>query len=51
MQLSDNLDVGLYVRNAGDELAVFDGIATFQDPMSIVAAQPRTIGATVRWNF
>lgn len=51
LQLSDHLGVGLYVRNLGDELAVFDGIATFQDPKSIVAAQPRTIGATLRWDF
>ncbi|MDT8319100.1 MAG: TonB-dependent receptor [Xanthomonadales bacterium] len=51
MQATENLDVGLYVRNIGDELAIFDGIATFQDPKSVVAAQPRTFGATVRWNF
>lgn len=51
LDLNDNFGVGLYVRNLTDELAVFDGIATFQDPMSIVAAQPRTIGALLRWRY
>jgi outer membrane receptor protein involved in Fe transport len=51
LQLTDHFAAGLYAHNLTDELAVHDGIATFQDPMSIVAAQPRTIGATLRWNF
>ncbi len=51
MQLSENFTAGLYMRNVTDELAVFDGISTFQDPMAIIAAQPRTIGAILRWKF
>jgi DNA (cytosine-5)-methyltransferase 1 len=51
LQLTDHFAAGLYAHNLTDELAVHDGIATFQDPMSIVAAQPRTIGATLRWDF
>ncbi|MEJ8568013.1 TonB-dependent receptor [Elongatibacter sediminis] len=51
LQITENFGAGVYVRNVTDELAVFDGIATFQDPMSIVAAQPRTIGAVLRWQY
>ncbi|HLF29787.1 MAG TPA: TonB-dependent receptor [Xanthomonadales bacterium] len=51
LQVSEKFRVGVYVNNLTDELAVIDGIATFQDPNSIVAAQPRTIGATMRWTY
>lgn len=51
MELTDNLTFGLYVKNATDELAVYDGIGTFQDPQAIVAARPRTYGATLRWKL
>lgn len=51
LQVSKNLNVGIYVQNLTDELAVFDGIATFQDPRSIIASRPRTIGTTLRWSF
>jgi outer membrane receptor protein involved in Fe transport len=45
------MTVGLYVKNLTDELAVQDGIGTFQDPEAIVAARPRTYGATIRWSL
>lgn len=51
MDFSEHLSVGLYVKNVTDELAVYDGIGTFQDPESIVAARPRTIGATLKWRY
>lgn len=51
MELTDSLLLGLYVKNATDELATYDGIGTFQDPQAIVGARPRTIGGTVRWQF
>lgn len=51
MEISEHFSVGAYVKNVGDELAVYDGIGTFQDPESLVAARPRTIGATIRWRF
>lgn len=46
-ELTEQVSVGLYAKNVTDELAVFDGIGTFQDPQSIVAARPRTFGATI----
>ena len=51
MEVTDNLTLGLYVKNATDELAVYDGIGTFQDPQAIVANRPRTYGASLRWNL
>ncbi len=51
LEVTDNLIVGAYVKNASDEDAVYDGIGTFQDPQAIIAARPRTIGATLRWQF
>src|SRR5690606_15173378 len=51
VDLTDNLTVGLYAKNLFDELAVFDGIGTFQDPESIVAARPRTVGITATYRF
>ena len=50
-QLTDNFSVGVYLKNATDELAVYDGIGTFQDPESIVAARPRTYGAQFRFKY
>lgn len=49
--LSDTISVGAYVKNLTDELAIFDGIGTFQDPESVVGNRPRTIGATIRLSF
>ncbi len=51
MQVTDHFTVGAYVKNVGDELAVYDGINTFQDPESLIAARPRTIGATIKWSY
>ena len=34
-----------------DELALYDGVGTFQDPEAVVAAQPRTIGVNARIAF
>ena len=51
LEINENFSTGIYVKNATDELAVNDGIGTFQDPASIIAARPRTIGATIRWNY
>ncbi len=51
LHITDRLRIGAYVRNATDELAVFDGIGTFQDPEAIVAARPRTIGVGVNWSL
>lgn len=50
-ELTDNFSVGVYVKNVTDELAVYDGIGTFQDPESIVAARPRTFGALFRFKY
>jgi iron complex outermembrane recepter protein len=50
-EVTENISIGLYVRNATDELAVFDGIGTFQDPEAIVATRPRTYGALFRWKY
>ena len=51
IDINDNVSIGAYVKNLTDELAVFDGIGTFQDPESIVANRPRTFGATVQLRF
>jgi len=51
MDVTENVQVGLFVKNLTDELAVYDGVGTFQDPEAIVAAQPRTIGVNARINF
>ncbi|HZD53356.1 MAG TPA: TonB-dependent receptor, partial [Woeseiaceae bacterium] len=49
--LTDRFTVGAYIKNVGDELAVYDGIGTFQDPEAIVTSRPRTFGATVTWRY
>ncbi|MBI2970290.1 MAG: TonB-dependent receptor [Gammaproteobacteria bacterium] len=51
LQVNEQFSVGAYIKNVGDELAVYDGIGTFQDPESIVAARPRTFGATLSWRY
>jgi outer membrane receptor protein involved in Fe transport len=51
MDVTENVQVGLYVRNLTDELALYDGLGTFQDPEAVVAAQPRTIGLNARVSF
>ena len=51
MEISEHLSVGAYVKNVGDELAVYDGIGTVDNPQAIVAARPRTIGATLKWTY
>jgi len=51
LALNDHFTVGAYVRNLTDELAEFDGIGTFQDPESLIASRPRTIGATLKWSY
>jgi outer membrane receptor protein involved in Fe transport len=51
MDLTDNVQVGLFVKNLTDELALYDGVGTFQDPEAVVAAQPRTIGVNARISF
>lgn len=50
-EVTDSFSFGIYARNVTDELAVFDGIGTFQDPQAIVAARPRTIGALFRFRY
>lgn len=50
-QVTEQISVGLYVKNLTDELAVYDGIGTFQDPQSLVANRPRTWGATATWKL
>jgi len=51
IDINDNLSIGAYVKNLTDELAIYDGIGTFQDPESVVGNRPRTIGATLRLRF
>ncbi len=51
LKLNDHFTVGVYLKNATNELAVYDGIGTFQDPQAIVAARPRTYGATINWKY
>lgn len=49
--VTDQISVGLYVKNLTDELAVYDGIGTFENPQAIVANRPRTWGATFTWKL
>jgi iron complex outermembrane receptor protein len=51
MDVTENVQVGVFVKNLTDELALYDGLGTFQDPEAVVAAQPRTIGVNARINF
>jgi iron complex outermembrane recepter protein len=51
MDVTESVQVGLFVRNLTDELALYDGLGTFQDPEAVVAAQPRTIGVNARISF
>jgi iron complex outermembrane recepter protein len=51
MDLTENVQVGLFVKNLTDELALYDGLGTFQDPEAVVAAQPRTFGVNARISF
>lgn len=51
LDINDNLSIGAYVKNLTDELAIYDGIGTFENPESVVGNRPRTIGATLRLRF
>jgi iron complex outermembrane receptor protein len=51
MDVTERLQVGLFIKNLTDELALYDGVGTFQDPEAVVAAQPRTIGVNARITF
>jgi outer membrane receptor protein involved in Fe transport len=51
MDVTESVQIGVFVRNLTDELALYDGTGTFQDPEAIVAAQPRTIGVNARISF
>jgi outer membrane receptor protein involved in Fe transport len=51
LEVTENFTLGLYVKNVTDELALYDGIGTFQDPQAVVANRPRTYGATLRWQL
>jgi iron complex outermembrane receptor protein len=51
MNVTEKVQVGLFVKNLTNELALYDGLGTFQDPEAVVAAQPRTIGVNARINF
>ena len=50
-EITDQFSAGVYVKNLTDELAIYDGIGTFQDPESVVGNRPRTFGATLRYAF
>ena len=49
--ITDSISVGLYVKNLTDELALYDGIGTFENPQAIVGNRPRTYGATFAWKM
>jgi outer membrane receptor protein involved in Fe transport len=49
--VTDNISVGLYVKNLTDELALYDGIGTFENPQAVVSNRPRTWGATFTWKL
>jgi outer membrane receptor protein involved in Fe transport len=50
-EYSDNVILGVFVKNVWDELAIQDGINTMQDPTGLIAARPLTFGAKVTWKF
>lgn len=41
----------LYGKNLTDKRAEFDAISTFQDPLAVVGARPRSVGLSVRRDF
>lgn len=41
----------LYAKNLTDEQAEYDAISTFQDPLAVVGARPRTVGLSLRRDF
>ena len=51
MDVTERVQVGVFIKNLTDELALYDGVGTFQDPEAVVAAQPRTIGVNARITF
>jgi iron complex outermembrane receptor protein len=51
MDVTESVQVGVFVKNLTDEFALYDGIGTFQDPEAVVAAQPRTFGVNARISF
>jgi outer membrane receptor protein involved in Fe transport len=51
VDVTENFTLGVYAKNLFDELAVYDGIGTFQDPESIIAARPLTFGISGRYRF
>jgi outer membrane receptor protein involved in Fe transport len=51
VDLTEKVQVGVFVKNLTDELALYDGVGTFQDPEAVVSAQPRTFGINARVNF
>jgi hypothetical protein len=51
MNVTDKVQVGVFVKNLTNEVALYDGVGTFQDPEAVVSAQPRTIGVNARISF
>jgi iron complex outermembrane receptor protein len=51
VDLTEKVQVGVFVKNLTDELALYDGVGTFQDPEAVVSAQPRTFGVNARVSF
>lgn len=51
VDVNEHVSVGFYGKNLTDDLAVTDGIGSFQDPQSLVAVRPRTFGLNVRLTY
>jgi outer membrane receptor protein involved in Fe transport len=51
LAINEELTVGVYAKNIGNEVGIIDGVGTFQDPEAVVALRPRTIGLRVLWKY
>jgi iron complex outermembrane receptor protein len=51
VDFTKQFQAGVFIKNLTDELAIYDGIGTFQDPAALVSAQPRTIGVNASYRF
>jgi len=51
LTFTNDLTVALYVKNATDERAQFDGINSLQDPLALIVNRPRTFGINIRKEF
>jgi len=49
LKVNEHVSLGLFAKNLTNEVAIYDGIGSFQDPQAVVSSRPRTIGLSLSW--